>query len=208
MAGTAAADFDFEIAGVRLAAQWPAQAALPPDLARWRIADRTADPRRQAYARLWEALQRLPAADREAAMTRLREMLGKGPLLVDMANDLPMTTGAARCLASRYVSLGAHGRSHIPLPALLPDARREEIEAGQRDLAAFTGSGASGFAYPHGEWDPATRAMVIEAGFAWAVGTQSAKVDPARFDRFALPRVGVGNWSGAALRRRLALARA
>ena len=50
LAGRRAADFDFEVAGVRLAARWDAQDSLPRDLKDWRTQAGTNAPRRVAYA--------------------------------------------------------------------------------------------------------------------------------------------------------------
>ena len=54
----------------------------------------------------------------------------------------------------------------------------------------------AGFAYPHGDWDAASRAEVIAAGYSWAVAVGFACVDPHRFDRFALPRLPAGERTG------------
>lgn len=206
LAGRRAADFDFEVAGVRLAARWDAQDSLPRDLKDWRTQAGTDAPRRVAYAHLWSALQRLEVAARDRAMARLRERLSGDGSLVEPNGDLPMSAKAAHSLPSNLIHLGGHGRSHVPLPALPLEQRRVEVAGGRADLAEFErGREATGFAYPHGEWDAATRQLVIEAGFRWAVAAHEGKVDPGRYDRFALPRMEVADWTGAELLRKASL---
>jgi peptidoglycan/xylan/chitin deacetylase (PgdA/CDA1 family) len=204
LAGRRAANIDFEVAGVHLAARWERQDSLPPDLRHWRTFDKTGDLRRSAYARLWSALQRLEASARDRAMAALRERLPRDDSLVEAGGDWPLSVVAARDLPSRTISLGGHGRAHVPLPALPLEARRVEIAGGRADLLAIDPNGqAAGFTYPHGEWDAATRDIVIEAGYRWAAAAHEGKVDTSDYDRFALPRIKVDDWSGAQLLRRM-----
>lgn len=81
--------------------------------------------------------------------------------------------------------------------------RQAEIVGGGKSDVSAIGHGRepSGFAYPHGRWNEATREVVIRARYRWVVTTRHAKVNRRRFDRFALPRLGVGDWSGLALLR-------
>jgi len=209
LGGRAAADLDFEIAGRRLTARWGPQEHAPGDLARWRYSDPTADPRRSGYLRLWRDLQRLAPGDRDLAMAELRARLNGEGNPADAPVAMPMSREAARTMASPLTKVGGHGQSHVPLPALAPAERRREIAGGRADLAVLTGAGEPpGFAYPHGEWDATTREMVAEAGYRWAVTTESATIDPRNHDRFALPRVQAADWSGRALLRAMRHGRA
>jgi peptidoglycan/xylan/chitin deacetylase (PgdA/CDA1 family) len=202
LGGGIAADIDFEIAGIPLAARWGPQQETPPDLAQWRWSHPTSDPRRSGYLHLWRGLQRMGPEDRDAAMAELRARLGGEGKPSPGSVALPMSREAVRTTASRSIAMGGHGRSHVPLPVLTPAERRLEIAGGRADVAVLTGLGEpSGFAYPHGEWDPDTRDIVAAAGYRWAVTTEHVPVDRRCYDRFALPRVTAGNWSGRALLR-------
>ena len=204
LGGREAAAFDFTVAGIRLHTAWPRQDQLPPDLAGWRCTNETADPQRSAYLTLWRALQGLDAGERAAAMARLRELLGEGAG-PDTALDGPMSPSAAEALSSDLVSIGGHGRTHVPLTALPPAAREHEISHGRSEVAALNGGRLpDGFAYPHGAWDAETRRMVEQAGYRWAVCSRRAKIDAKACDRFALPRVEAANGTGAELIRSLA----
>lgn len=200
LAGREAADFEFEIGGTRLAAAWPVQAELPADLPEWRVGDPTADPRRLAYHRLWRALQRMDAAGRDAAMAALAAELGRSEPLAEDAHGLPMTPDMARSAPSRWIALGAHGRSHAPLTALPPAARREELQSARTEIAAITGGAPPpGMSYPHGSFDDETRAMAAEAGYRWAVTSRSARVKRTGYDLLALPRLELGRRGGRAM---------
>lgn len=204
LAGRDAAAFDFTVAGARLQAQWPRQDRLPADLAAWRYTDEPSDARRSAYIGLWQTLQQLDAASRDTAMAKLRSRLKGDAASAGAAGDGPLSRRAAEALVSPLISIGGHGRTHVPLTGLPPAAREEEIARGRDEAAALNGGRPpDGFAYPHGSWDGETRAMVERAGYCWAVGSRSAKVARKTFDRFALPRVEPGTRSGAELLRSL-----
>ena len=51
------------------------------------------------------------------------------------------------------------------------------------------------FAYPHGDYAPATLALAREIGFVAACTTRAASVTAAA-DPYALPRFDVQDWSG------------
>lgn len=182
---------------VRIA--WGADRASPEALRRWRADEAAPESRCGAYAELWRMLQRLAAAERDAAMAALREQLRPA---VPIDAGRPMSADIARSLASDLIAVGGHARSHVPLPTLPAGRRRDEIAGGRADVARLTGGAApTGFAYPHGDWDAATRADVAAAGYSWAVAVGFTCVDPRRFDRFALPRLPAGDRTGADLER-------
>jgi peptidoglycan/xylan/chitin deacetylase (PgdA/CDA1 family) len=183
------AHIDCEAGGIRLTAQWECQQSPLPELRAWRVGKMPPPGlRAQAYLALWTALQRLQPAQREEAMTTLRGRLCPAPAF--SPEDLPMSVAQARALVSDKIALGGHARSHAPLPVLSEPERRAEVEGCRADLLYLCGAnGVPGFAYPHGEWDAATRTIVMDAGFAWAVTTSGAPVNPQSFDRYALPRI-------------------
>lgn len=198
------ADFEVSLAGEGYAFAWPAQPQPPADLAGWRFGQSTSDPRRLAFARLWSSLQRLPEAERTAAIETLRDRIGEVERSAGDLDARPMTQDMLRAATSPFVSLGAHGRSHVPLVTLPPPARRDELLLARNELAALAGvPPPTGLAYPHGSHDAATRQMAVEAGYQWAVTTRPARINRTRFDRFALPRLTVGRWTGREMLRAL-----
>lgn len=196
--GEGAADLDIEVGGTRLTASWPAGESAGAAPQRWRAWEPPGNARQAAYRGLWEALQAMDAGPREEAMAELRARLAvrhdRDPLA------LPMSHAMAAALPSSLIEVGGHGRGHVPLTALQPDRRDAEIAGGRDDLARLAGGlPPGGFAYPHGSWDTATRTSVERSGYRWAVTTRSARIDPKRFDRYALPRLAVGDWEPARL---------
>ena len=93
--------------------------------------------------------------------------------------------------------------THPSLPAHQAAYQRQEICRGKEQLAATLGSPVTTFSYPFGDCTPATIAIVREAGFACACTTHPATVW-AGDDPYMLPRLEVGDWSGAEFERRLA----
>lgn len=114
---------------------------------------------------------------------------------------LPMDAEQLR-QAARVFAIGAHARDHLHLTGLDPAAQAAQIAESRDDLAAMLGAAPAGFAYPHGAYDAATPRLVAEAGFKWAVAVKNRAV-PRRFDRYALPRLTVGDWSAERLRREI-----
>jgi peptidoglycan/xylan/chitin deacetylase (PgdA/CDA1 family) len=93
------------------------------------------------------------------------------------------------------VEIGAHGVAHLPLTTVAPDRRRTEILGSKLRCEQLLGHPVSGFTYPHGDTDEETRAMVREAGFAYACTTDPSGIEQDRVDLYALPRVQALDWS-------------
>jgi peptidoglycan/xylan/chitin deacetylase (PgdA/CDA1 family) len=87
--------------------------------------------------------------------------------------------------------------SHQPLTSLNQPSRRADIEQGRALCSGLTDRPISGFAYPHGERDAETIAMVREAGFEWACSTRAASIDSENYELFDLPRVAAPDVPGA-----------
>jgi peptidoglycan/xylan/chitin deacetylase (PgdA/CDA1 family) len=172
--------------------------------AAWRAADPPRTPRQALYLDLWTRLRALPAAARDAAMARLRDALGIAPADAD---DLPMTEREVAALgADPGFGVGGHTATHPALTGLAPEARRREISDGKRACEALTGRPADGFAYPHGANDADARAAVAECGFVWACTTEARPLAAREPDRFALPRLAVGDWDADTFARALWMA--
>jgi peptidoglycan/xylan/chitin deacetylase (PgdA/CDA1 family) len=162
----------------------------------WRAWEEPRTERDAAYVAIWRRLRELSAADRDAAMTRIREALGASP---PDPNDMPMTANEIAELAADGVfDLGGHTVTHPMLPTLAPAERRREILEGKRACERLVNRSVGGFAYPHGAIDADSLAAVHECGFMWACSTHSCPVSAPEYDRYALPRMAVLDWDGAA----------
>jgi peptidoglycan/xylan/chitin deacetylase (PgdA/CDA1 family) len=102
--------------------------------------------------------------------------------------------------------IGAHTCTHPHLTQVPLAQAREEIFASRQKLEDLFGVPVRHFCYPYGDWNPAVRDLVAEAGYETAVTTE-AGVNQASADRFTLRRFTVRypsrNWRNlfAALRR-------
>lgn len=167
----------------------------------WRVWQKPRTARQAAYKQLWQLLQGAQPVEREAAMDQLRQI---APPVSGAPDDLPMTVEeVAQVLSSPHISIGAHGTTHQPLTTLAVSGRRAEIAESQALCSELAGHSVDGFAFPYGDRDAETIAMVEEAGFAWACSTRHACIDASRCDRFDLPRIAVPDITGAALLRSL-----
>jgi peptidoglycan/xylan/chitin deacetylase (PgdA/CDA1 family) len=69
--------------------------------------------------------------------------------------------------------IGAHTQTHAHLPALPPAAAAAEIADSKAALEQSLGTEIISFAYPYGDLNAATKALVAEAGFLFAVATDT-----------------------------------
>jgi peptidoglycan/xylan/chitin deacetylase (PgdA/CDA1 family) len=85
----------------------------------------------------------------------------------------------ARVMRTGGIAYGAHTRTHPHLPALPSERLRDEVVDGRRELEQAIGEPVPVFAYPYGERDARCEAIVAEAGFSAACGTESGPNSPA-----------------------------
>lgn len=165
----------------------------------WRSWDPPRSEREKIYHTLWTKLQRLDDAERERIVGELGARLGNAPADDD---DRTMDREELATLPSAMVDVGVHAVTHQPLTSMAPDKRRREMHESRDACEDTVGATMTGFAYPHGDLDSETRDIVAEAGFAWAVTTESRAV-PTGCDPLALPRIMAPDISGEALLRHI-----
>jgi len=68
--------------------------------------------------------------------------------------------------------IGSHSLTHPRLTQLSLDAAREEIHASKKLLEDTFGVPVGHFCYPNGDWNPAIRDLVAEAGYVTACTTE------------------------------------
>ena len=142
---------------------------------------------------LYRRLLPLASAERCCILAQVREWAGGPPVAHTTGRSL--TAAEVQQLASGLVDIGAHTVSHPLLAALSIALQRSEIHDGKRALEALLGRPVTGFSYPNGSASPMTRALVQEAGFRHACGSQP---DVARRSshRYQLPRFWVPDCDG------------
>jgi len=87
-------------------------------------------------------------------------------------------------------SIGSHTRSHARLTDLDRETAQDEIAGSKAELEDRLGTEVSYFAYPYGKEDPATRDLVVGAGYLAACSTRSGFNRPGS-DPYVLRRIDV-----------------
>lgn len=109
-----------------------------------------------------------------------------------------MLTGAQiKEMAGHQITIGAHSMSHCRLSRLSKDEAREEIVQSKDILEELLKRPANYLAYPYGtenDFNSTTMEVAKEAGLRCAFSTIKHK-DIFRSSRFALPRLGMANYT-------------
>ncbi|MEP7130449.1 MAG: polysaccharide deacetylase family protein [Sphingomicrobium sp.] len=147
-------------------------------------------PRQKLFQSVWSRLHAMQPAELEAAMEQLRE---QGELIEVRTTDRPLTRAQARSVSQSTIAFGSHGLTHPSLPALSADDQQREIDESIARCETVTGTRPETFAYPFGEFDPASMRLVERAGYACACATGDGFVG-SHSALFALPRLRVCNW--------------
>lgn len=166
----------------------------------WPSDSRKRTARQAGFLTLWSRLQPLPADKIEEAMIELRAQ--HGPTGAKASHRL-MTAEEARSIKSDRISFGSHAMSHVSLPGLSKAEKEREICRSMTACEELVGSRPVSFAYPFGDYDGDCTTLVAKAGFGCACTVEPRPVRDGD-DLFALPRLGVGNWTGRRLRQEMA----
>ena len=84
-----------------------------------------------------------------------------------------MSETQKRAFVAAGWEIGAHTQTHPRLAALPPAAAAAEIATSKAELERRLGIEVQTFAYPYGDLSPETKRLVAEAGFRYAVATDS-----------------------------------
>jgi len=151
-----------------------------------------AEAKRHALKTLQDYLKTVPHADALRAVDDLCGLL-TCPEQSHVATAAPppsadvLTWRELRELSADGVTIGAHTRTHPALTQLTVEAARAEIAGSRDDVTRQIGRVPFAFAYPFGDHNDTVAALVLEAGFAWAVtcldGHNRRAVDPFRLQR-------------------------
>jgi peptidoglycan/xylan/chitin deacetylase (PgdA/CDA1 family) len=120
-----------------------------------------------------------------------RELLARHPLSPGARAPYGgMTFEAMRGAASGSLfEIGSHTVTHPYLTHSPLSARRAEIEESRREIEEAVGRRVRYFAYPGGDYDTATLALVRNAGYEAALATVSKRLDADA--RYEIERVGI-----------------
>ncbi len=141
-----------------------------------------------------DALERVPAPQREAAIAALSGQLEVELPETPPAAYAPMSWDEVRKMAQRGVTFGPHTVTHPILPLTPADICKWEIEESYRRLRLETSATVPVFCYPAGHAGRRELQAVQAAGFSAAVTTIPGYAAPhgirdwGALRRFALPR--------------------
>jgi len=157
---------------------------------------------REALLRsLWARLQVLDEVERSAALERVTACFGGKAQLDPTAR--PMTVEEVRKLhASGVFEIGAHTMTHPSLPTLSPEQQMKEISGSRMQCERWTGAAPAAFAYPYGDFDARSAAIVADSGFSLACSAKAELVWEYT-SRYLLPRVAVSDWNARQFERQL-----
>ncbi len=95
-----------------------------------------------------------------------------------------------KALAQHGIEIGAHTRTHPHLRALTAEQAQAEIGGSQADLERELGFSVRTFAYPYGEYDGVSEAIVEAAGFLGSCGVKP-DLSIAATAPYTLPRIEI-----------------
>jgi peptidoglycan/xylan/chitin deacetylase (PgdA/CDA1 family) len=144
-----------------------------------------------AFLELWTSLRHISTEGRRQYLVALMDRTG---LKMEVRpTHRPMTPAELRSLAANPLfEIGGHTATHPSLPMLSRAEQEREIVSGVQFLEATLGKPIRSFSYPFGEWEEATRNIVMAAGFECALVTEHKRVRPSD-NRYTLPRRQTGN---------------
>jgi peptidoglycan/xylan/chitin deacetylase (PgdA/CDA1 family) len=143
------------------------------------------------YHRLLLALKAQRPGRREEIV---EDIVARAPKAERRGQLLPLSVeGVRRLGASPQVTLGAHSHGHELLPQVGVEVARQSITHCRQLIESWSGRPVGHFAYPSGDYDEASVALVRDLGFATAVAT-----DPGLWRRptspWRIPRIAVGRY--------------
>jgi peptidoglycan/xylan/chitin deacetylase (PgdA/CDA1 family) len=168
----------------------------------WR-APREADshPHWKLYYELHGLLKPLPEKERLDIIDQLLEWTGAAHSGREAYRQL---TGEELHEMARggLVEIGSHTLTHPDLQSMPRHAQWDEILQSRNALSEMIERPVMSFAYPYGALSPETPTLVQTVGYECACSTSSRSVTR-KTDRFQMPRLMVGDWSGEEFGRRL-----
>ena len=164
----------------------------------WPPASAPATRRQRALHRIWSRVRTKPLEDIDRLLSELRAVVDVPT--TPRPNHRLMTPEEIKAVASEGVKIGSHALTHPSLPALSAERRTMEVRDSIAACQAMTGERPSAFAYPFGDYEGEIEELVKSCGFACACTVDRDPVGP-EARRYALPRIGVGNWPAPLLKR-------
>ena len=149
--------------------------------------------RLQLFYLLWRVIQPLTFSQQLSILHQLKDwaelselkQLSEPVMNVQQMNDL---------IRDPLFCIGAHTVHHPMLSVQDVEVQAFEVRESKQTLEQWLNRNIDGFAYPFGNYDSTTKALLRDAGFRYAVSTDNRPVTESE-DFFELPRVHVKNWN-------------
>jgi peptidoglycan/xylan/chitin deacetylase (PgdA/CDA1 family) len=170
----------------------------------WKASEEPRNARQRLYLELYRRLSVLDHHERDEAIARLAEQVGRQRTV---RPDLRALSREETSLLAGIdgMEVGAHTLTHPRLSALDPTRQREEVAGSRRLLEQITGRPVESFAYPHGTRDDYTSetvAIVADCGFRRACAAEGGVLRNTT-SPFELSRLMAEDWSSDEFERRL-----
>lgn len=159
----------------------------------WRADMPVPNERVSLYLELWQHIKPLSYDHQNRTLEELRDW--SKLTHVDNKHGAVMKVTDVQALSKNPLfTIGAHTVHHAMLAAQSKTDQAFEVQESKRTLENWTGKQVTGFAYPYGNYNGVTKSVLQEAGFKYAVSTES-RVATVSDNLFELPRIQVKNWS-------------
>lgn len=139
------------------------------------------------------ALKTLRENDFRAIQFLVADLLGKTSEWQKASGEVPgklMDEAQIKDWLAAGQEIGSHTKTHPRLTQIPVSQAREEIFGSKKKLEDTFGMTVGHFCYPYGDWSPAVRDLVQEAGYKSACTTKFG-VNTSETDPFALKRITV-----------------
>ncbi len=144
------------------------------------------------YMLLWERIKPLPYTHQSRILSDIKDWAGTRE--ITSSQGVTMDVQEMQMLSQNPLfSIGAHSVNHAMLSEQNAHDQAFEVKESKRQIENWLGKPVKGFAYPYGNYNSVTQQLLKEAGFEYAVSTES-KLVTMEDDPFALPRIQVKNW--------------
>jgi peptidoglycan/xylan/chitin deacetylase (PgdA/CDA1 family) len=154
------------------------------------------DSRMGLFFETWKFIRNEPHSRRLEITEELMRWAGRGAIVRECYR--PMSNSELNNICDDgLISIGAHTVTHPSLPKCTEIEKREEIFKSKQELEKLLARDIDHFAYPHGDYDDETIAIVRAAGFKSACVTHSKTGNQIRHDTgiYELPRIHVSQIS-------------
>jgi peptidoglycan/xylan/chitin deacetylase (PgdA/CDA1 family) len=146
--------------------------------------------RRKEVEAIIEDLKHRTRENRERRIKGLVKELAASGVAKKCSTDSTLPWEEIETMGRAGVAFGSHTMTHQILTTVPEETVRRELRESKRIIEQRLGRACDLFAYPNGDWTPATRTMLSEAGYRFAFTTRHG-VWTKQSDRLAIPRLNV-----------------